>query len=266
MLSDFGVDLDGRERFATLAKWFGEKGLPVPEIYNVPQGCSWLVQEAVMGNAASKVRWSNELEEEAARIADGFPRCRDWPETLPLLEMDGNRLRFELSFFRVHFLEGFLNVATEDHIRESLKRLGEQVASYPRALAHRDFHSDNLILERDTGRLRVVDFQDALLAPRAYDMASMAVDAYREVSPAEARRWMRRAGDASGCGEREFQNIALQRALKALGTFGFQVTRRKNVRYLPPIARTVRYALRYMQAPSDEWEPVISALRQVEVG
>jgi aminoglycoside/choline kinase family phosphotransferase len=94
----------------------------------------------------------------------------------------------------------------------------------------------------------------------------MAVDAYREVSPAEARRWMRRAGDASGCGEREFQNIALQRALKALGTFGFQVTRRKNVRYLPPIARTVRYALRYMQAPSDEWEPVISALRQVEVG
>jgi aminoglycoside/choline kinase family phosphotransferase len=41
---------------------------------------------------------------------------------------------------------------------------------------------------------------------------------------------------------RRFDLMALQRNLKALGTFGFQTTTRRNTVYLQYVPRTLRYA------------------------
>ena len=77
-----------------------------------------------------------------------------------------------------------------------------------------------------------MDFQDLLLAPRCYDAASLAVDAYRRVPDGFFARCRRSCEERFGCSAEEFAKTALQRALKALGTFGYQVTRRKQARYL----------------------------------
>lgn len=51
-----------------------------------------------------------------------------------------------------------------------LDDLAERLDRYPRVLSHRDYHGQNLYLQ--TGpRLRVIDFQDALMAPGAHDLA-----------------------------------------------------------------------------------------------
>lgn len=233
VLADFGEDRDGRERFAAAAVLLRGQGLPVPELLEVPPGESWLVQGFVEGVPASKVRWSRDLEGEALALAAAFGALdlSGWPPELPLHRLDGDRLRFELAFFDLHFLQGLLNLPAEGERAAALGALADAVAAYPTAPAHRDFHSENLIW-RPRSPLVVVDFQDLLLAPRCYDAASLAVDAYRHVPSGFYTRCARVCQERFGCEAEEFERTALQRALKALGTFGYQITRRKRARYL----------------------------------
>jgi len=248
LLADFGEDRDSRERYVALSRWLPESGVPVPAVWAAPPGESWLVQEFVAGRDASRLRWDRGLEAGAFDLAGRFADLQEarWPCALPLHRLDGDRLRFELGFFDLHFLQGLLNLCA-DRVRKGwLDGLGEEVAAYPAVLAHRDFHSDNLRV-RPGGALVVLDFQDLLVAPRCYDAASLAVDAYRTTSGAFRERCALWCAGRWGAGREEFGKTALQRSLKALGTFGFQVTRRKRAGYLAAAAATVPRALEYLQ-------------------
>ena len=56
------------------------------------------------------------------------------------------------------------------------KTIAEVLAGQPRVFVHRDYHSRNLMV--DGARLGVIDFQDALMGPATYDLASLLRDAY----------------------------------------------------------------------------------------
>ena len=108
--------------------------------------------------------------------------------------------------------------------------LVSQIARMPVCAVHRDYHSRNLMVltgEKNPGAL---DFQDAVLGPATYDLASLARDAY--VPPDEKRcgfvldlywRRAREAGlrPAKSAGElrRDFEIVSAQRGLKVLGIF-----------------------------------------------
>ena len=108
--------------------------------------------------------------------------------------------------------------------------LVSRIARMPVCAVHRDYHSRNLMVltgERNPGAL---DFQDAVLGPATYDLASLARDAY--VAPDEKRcgfvldlywRRAREAGlrPAKSAGElrRDFEIVSAQRGLKVLGIF-----------------------------------------------
>ena len=108
--------------------------------------------------------------------------------------------------------------------------LVSRIARMPVCAVHRDYHSRNLMVltgERNPGAL---DFQDAVLGPATYDLASLARDAY--VPPDEKRcgfvldlywRRAREAGlrPAKSAGElrRDFEIVSAQRGLKVLGIF-----------------------------------------------
>lgn len=233
LLADFGEDADGRERFVAAAAVLRAQGIPVPELLEVPQGEPWLIEAFVEGPAASKIRWTRDLEGAALELAAAFGALdlSGWPPALPLHRLDVDRLRFELAFFDLHFLQGLLNLPADGDRAAGLAALAEAVALFPAAPAHRDFHSDNL-LWTGGAHLVVLDFQDLLLAPRCYDAASLAVDAYRHVPSGFVARCARACEARFGCPGEEFSLTALQRSLKALGTFGYQVTRRKQPRYL----------------------------------
>lgn len=109
-----------------------------------------------------------------------------------------------------------------------------------------------------TAALHVIDHQDTRLGPRAYDLMSLARDPYvgpaAEADPgssagappempvpeADLRDLFREAAGVGGSGaelEAEFDAVALQRHLKALGTYGF--ARRRNPVYRRFIAPTL---------------------------
>lgn len=146
---------------------------------------------------------------------------------------------WELEFFREHFVEGLRERALAADERETLTRefrsIATELCSHPFVLCHRDFHSRNLLVV--SGELAVIDFQDARRGPRAYDLVSLLNDSYVEQSPelvaAMVERFERAIGAAVSA---EYDVAALQRNLKALGTFGYQIGRRGNDvyrRYLP---------------------------------
>ncbi len=260
LLAHFGDDADGLARFVAATRLFTGRGIPVPALLASDPARSFVVQEFVEGPLASRVRWGRGLEGRifalAAAVATVPPEA--WPDSPPLLELDAARLRFELGFFDLHFVQGFLNRAPDRLLRGGLDALAEAVAAHPRAMAHRDFHSENVILSGEGPVL--VDYQDALLAPRSYDLASLAVDAYRRQPGGFRARCLAASGVEAG----EFRAAALQRALKALGTFGYQVTRRKNPRYLTFIRTTVPHARALLDAGGEGLAALVPVLEEAE--
>ena len=55
-------------------------------------------------------------------------------------------------------------------IYAELDELAEELGRFPRVLSHRDYHAQNLYIQHGP-KIRVIDFQDALMAPSAQDLA-----------------------------------------------------------------------------------------------
>ena len=172
------------------------------------------------------------------------------PEYLPYgVAFDVEKLTWELDFFIRHFIEAYRGVVIPGADREQLRRefsgVVETLASEPRVLCHRDYHSRNLMLHG--GQLYIIDFQDARMGPDTYDLVSLLRDSYvdlPEETVNELLAYFLALTGATGQA-REFRQrfdvMALQRNLKALGTFGYQTTARRNPVYIQYIPRTLRY-------------------------
>jgi N-acetylmuramate 1-kinase len=163
---------------------------------------------------------------------------------------DVEKLTWELRFFTKHFLEAYrgatLSNATREALSEEYAQIAAELAAEPRVLCHRDYHSRNLMLHN--GRLYIIDFQDARMGPDTYDLVSLLRDSYVDFSAQQlealiafflAKRGASAAEDTDF--QRRFDLMALQRNLKALGTFGFQTTSRGNPVYIQYIPRTLTY-------------------------
>jgi aminoglycoside/choline kinase family phosphotransferase len=164
---------------------------------------------------------------------------------------DVEKLSWELQFFVRHFLEAYrgavLTPAAREALTAELAGLAEELASEPRVLCHRDYHSRNLMLH--DGQLYIIDFQDARMGPDTYDLVSLLRDSYVDFSDQQVDELvafflaLRGGGnrEAAAAFRRRFDVMALQRNLKALGTFGFQTTARGNPVYIQYIPRTLAY-------------------------
>jgi aminoglycoside/choline kinase family phosphotransferase len=172
------------------------------------------------------------------------------PEYLPYgISFDVEKLTWELDFFTKHFLEAYRGVTLTDAERKTLREefggIVTELASEPRVLCHRDYHSRNLML-RD-GELYIIDFQDARMGPDTYDLVSLLRDSYVDLPDSTVDELIAYflafkgvSGDEPEF-RRRFDVMALQRNLKALGTFGYQTTARRNPVYIQYIPRTLRY-------------------------
>lgn len=167
------------------------------------------------------------------------------------IAFDVEKLTWELEFFVRHFLIAYRGQTPSDAVRDALRAewqgMVEELAAEPRVLCHRDYHSRNLMLH--AGGLHIIDFQDARMGPDTYDLASLLRDSYVDLEEPVVEDLMacflaltgRGQGtpDAAHAFRRRFDLMALQRNLKALGTFGFQTTTRGNPVYLQYIPRTM---------------------------
>ncbi|MBI4478344.1 MAG: phosphotransferase, partial [Acidobacteria bacterium] len=171
------------------------------------------------------------------------------------IAFDEQKLTWELDFFLKHFVEAYRGASIAAPIRDAVRNecqvIVRELAAEPRVLCHRDYHSRNLMLKG--GELYIIDFQDARMGPDTYDLASLLRDSYvdlGEEAVTDLIAYFLALKDRSrGAAPREtaqeartfrarFDVMALQRNLKALGTFGYQTTRGNTV-YIQYIPRTL---------------------------
>jgi aminoglycoside/choline kinase family phosphotransferase len=94
--------------------------------------------------------------------------------------------------------------------------------------------------------LYIIDFQDARMGPDTYDLVSLLRDSYVDLTPQQVDELIAffqalKGGTNEAEFRRRFDLMAVQRNLKALGTFGYMTTSRNNTVYIQYIPRTVAH-------------------------
>lgn len=164
------------------------------------------------------------------------------------ISFDVEKLGWELNFFVRHYLEAYRGASLGDAERlalgEEWAAITGELSSEPRMLCHRDYHSRNLMFHE--GSLHIIDFQDARMGPDTYDLASLLRDSYVDITDGELDDLISHFVALKGIADsvefrRRFDLMSLQRNLKALGTFGYQTTSRRNPVYIQYMPRTLNY-------------------------
>jgi len=118
----------------------------------------------------------------------------------------------------------------------------------PEILLLRDFHAENLLYLPDrqgVKTLGLLDYQDAMTGPAAYDLVSLLQDARRHVSPAVATYMVTRYLAATGVNEAAFHHmfavLGAHRALRIMGIFTRLAKRDGKDRYLAFMPRMISH-------------------------
>ena len=159
----------------------------------------------------------------------------------------------ELRLFDEWFLGRHLGLALDcgelDVLDGAYRQLIDAALAQPRVLVHRDFMPRNLMPV--DGGPAVLDFQDAVRGPVAYDVLSLFRDAFLSWPEARVAHWLDRYhARASAAGvplppparfRRDADWIGVQRHLKVIGIFARLQHRDGKPKYLADVPRFFAY-------------------------
>ena len=174
--------------FLNLHRFFKSVGVRVPALYG-----SWIEEGIlVLEDLGDRSLWEQVQGLPAAEVIHWYEKAIDQLLLIQVrgtLNRDESCIAFQQRFdFRLymwefdHFIEYGLEKrsgrgitqAEKVFLTESFAEMARRLESQPPCLNHRDYHSWNLMVCRE--EIAVIDFQDALLAPPQYDLASLLND------------------------------------------------------------------------------------------
>jgi aminoglycoside/choline kinase family phosphotransferase len=259
-------------------------GVAVPELYLDASSTGVLLLEDI----GDVPLWDAVRQQPADVVCELYQRAID---QLLLIEIAGTARRDEACVaFQQTFDERLFNWEFEhfiewgllkrlDHapsdgdlrvMREHFAAISRFLDAQPRVLNHRDFHSWNLYVH--DGGIRVIDFQDALLAPGPYDLATLLGDRDTPTlitPPLEQRllQYYRAQWQAHGGAPWTEESLwdvyascALQKAFKVVGRFHYLHLEKGKPGYLRFLPSTLRQIGRLLDR-----RPDLTPLREVLV-
>ena len=267
------------QKEATRARWpflevrelLASRGVDVPTVFGEDTDRGWLLIEdlgdATLANhllaapGDKRALYTRAVED----LADAQKKLAELPHGSVVAgrSFDEDLLRWEIDHFREWGLDARGKTLPPDD-RAALDaiadRLARQIAGWTRGFVHRDYQSRNLMV-RGGKSLVWIDFQDALLGPRVYDLVALLNDSYQEFDRpfVEARldEFAARAGlgaDERGALGHEFDRVTVQRKLKDAGRFVF-IDRMKNnssfLKFVAPTVAKVKHALAHLRGDAD---------------
>jgi tRNA threonylcarbamoyl adenosine modification protein YjeE len=200
----------------------------------------------------------------AATVPGTLPMAEGREHALPPYDLEAFLIEVELllDWYAPHIPRTLLPGSARAEFVKLWTELLEQVLAGPRTWTLRDYHSPNLIWlpdREDIARVGLLDFQDAVLGPPAYDVASLLQDA-RVTVPAELelkllgtyareRREADPGFDMTGFAS-AYAIMAAQRATKVLGIFARLDKRDGKPQYLKHLPRIEAYLARSLAHPA----------------
>lgn len=235
-------------------------GVRVPEVLGEATGDGWLLLEDLGDDTIAQFLGrepgaKREIYELAVRdLARAQRSLAELPPSsiVRTRAFDEDLLRWEIDHFREWGLEArgvALSPAQRERFDAIADRLARRIASWPSGFVHRDYQSRNLMVVADPSGERAlawVDFQDALLGPRVYDLVALLSDSYQEFDRAFIGARLDEYAAHMGLGpsereqvELEFDFVTVQRKLKDAGRFVFIDRVKKNPSFLGFVEPTI---------------------------
>lgn len=278
-----GEEVNENDSYYHLGRHLKAKGAPVPEIYAYCREEFWLLLED-LGDISLETAIKRQPQESQVRHwyrqalqilvnmqingKEGFDTS--WCFDTPVLHRPFLWER-ECGYFVRAFLNNYLRLKTtmEDLAPDFERLLTGALPPSPSYFLHRDYQSRNLHIT--SGRLRVIDFQGGRLGPLGYDLASLLIDPYVNLSSAWQQEFLdyyldlvssRLEVDPAAFREQYF-HLALSRNLQILGAYGY-LTRVKGkdyfARYIPKAVEGLRRRLAERPGAFPRLEEVVKNL------
>ncbi|MBV9555890.1 MAG: tRNA (adenosine(37)-N6)-threonylcarbamoyltransferase complex ATPase subunit type 1 TsaE [Pseudolabrys sp.] len=261
--------------FIAMAQGLRAHGFSAPGIVNADRAAGLLILEdlgnelVVEGTPPAPIEARYEtavdvlVELHREPLPDTLPVESDVTYTLPRYDLDALLIEVELL---IDWYLPRLNASASKDKRDIYLALWRDALSpalnAPATWVLRDFHSPNLLWlpnRRGAARIGLLDFQDAVMGPAAYDLASLLQDARVDVSEmteiallsryTRARRAADPGFDAPGFA-RLYATLAAQRASKILGIFARLDRRDGKPQYLRHMPRIWAYLQRSLAHPA----------------
>ncbi|MFW5954431.1 MAG: aminoglycoside phosphotransferase family protein [Guyparkeria sp.] len=250
-------------------------GLPVPRIHARDPAAGFLL----LDDLGRETLFSWQASADADERRQALSACR--AQLIPLAStdhdglpaFDAGRLIAEMQLFDDWYRRRLKSAEWSDgdcrRWNELTGRIAERMVGMEPVFVHRDYHSRNLMPAG--GDWVIIDFQDAVSGPLAYDLVSLLRDSYIDWPQADVEReiaafWQaaREAGltakDLESFGT-DFAWVAVQRHLKVLGIFARLSLRDGKHGYLDDLPLTWRH----LQWALDR-APELAPLRELVAG
>lgn len=186
------------------------------------------------------------------------------PSSLPLF--DNKRMFTEVNLYLdwyLPYVKAYTPTAKErEAFHQALSPILEHINNIPKAPVHLDYHSRNLMLNHQTLPLGIIDFQDAVIGPITYDLASLLYDCYQDYPEQTRLLWSEQFFNALDITSQAYFDhdfnqwhqmlrlTALQRHLKAIGIFARLAYRDGKQQFLDEIPLTKKHLDDELQALS----------------
>ncbi|MFZ1413531.1 MAG: phosphotransferase [Defluviicoccus sp.] len=257
VLMDAPPEREDVRPFVRIARHLRGLGFTAPFILAADEAQGLLLLEDFGDDTFSRLLQREDAEDELYPLAvDVLIRLHTLdpataiPQALPVY--DERRLLDEALLLPDWYLPAACGHPTDEAVRQSYvtcwRRALEPVLAEPHTLVLRDFHVDNLM--RLAGRdglaaCGLLDFQDAVAGPAAYDLMSLLEDARRDIDPELKARMLTRyhsgvAAAGTDAFATTFATLAAQRHAKVIGIFTRLWRRDGKPVYLAHIPRVWR--------------------------
>jgi N-acetylmuramate 1-kinase len=253
--------------FINVHRFLNEIGVRVPELYGYWESEGIMLLE----DLGDQALWDRVQNVQATEVSAWYRKAIDELLTLQMRGTAGRNddcIAFQQRFdFRLYMWEfdHFLQYGLRERpgmqvtgpdtavLKECFTAIARDLDREPACLNHRDYHSWNLMIHN--GQVAVIDFQDALLAPAQYDLASLLNDRITDsvVTPDKEKEllgyFLARRGElgAATVSPDHFLEIyllsAIQRDLKVVGRFYYlDVVKHKPgyMKFVPPTLRRLK--------------------------
>jgi aminoglycoside/choline kinase family phosphotransferase len=262
--ADFG-------RFLRITQFYRMARFPVPQAFCIDDAARQVLLEDLGDRRLYDV-----LRADRAAGLDGYrqaldllvdlqTRCQALHAECPDIEsrvFDREHLLWETSYYRAQYLEGHRGLRPDAALQNIFDELATLVDQHPKAILHRDFQSQNLMVAG--GAVHVIDYQGSRQGSIYYDLASLLLDPYVMLSDSEIDGLLRYFHvkslshlDYSGF-RAAFLQAGLQRVMQALGAYCF-LSRVRGIaafaEHIPAGEKRLKGLLR--AAGKREWELII---------
>lgn len=172
------------------------------------------------------------------------------------IQFDTEKLLWELNYGKDNLILGVLKADLSEKAHTELQNaftdICQTLHNEPKVICHRDYHSRNLMIKLD--KMYVIDFQDARMGPRQYDLVSLFKDSYTDISDETTdllmNYYLDKAKPFMGpqFSREHFDHIyeiqSIQRCFKACGSFASFFHQRSDRRYLKYLTPTLKRVLK----------------------